>query len=483
MGITVAALGVGRIEDLSVGVWRAIERAEVVFLRLADHPLVAALPVGPEYRLLDGQGEYPLDDRGRYDRWCADILAEGERRDVVYASPGSLAGDKRFVERLGALAAERGIPVQVIDGPAFPGPVMAALPAPAMSGLQIYPAAALVDLYFPPLNPAVPALLTEVDSPALAERLKALLLRQYPPEHELLLLRLDEIGQVKPSPVPLAELAQGSYPFSPLVHIYVPACDPYGSFESLQETMAHLRAPEGCPWDRDQDHQTLRPYLLEEAYEVLDALDSGDINALREELGDLLLQVVFHAQVAVDQGEFRMPEVIGHINRKLIHRHPHVWGDVSVNDSSDVARNWETIKRQERRDNGNARQSLLDGVSRALPALAQAYNYQERAARVGFDWEQIEPVIDKIREEIDEIRAAPDPERRAREIGDLLFALVNWIRWMGVEPETALREANRRFYRRFHYIEQAAERAGCSLNQMSLAEMDALWEEAKAQGL
>jgi len=247
--------------------------------------------------------------------------------------------------------------------------------------------------------------------------------------------------------------------------------------------MAHLRSPEGCPWDRDQDHLTLRPYLLEEAYEVLEALDAGDVDALREELGDLLLQVVFHTQVAIDQGEFRMPEVIGYINRKLIHRHPHVWGDVSVNDSSDVARNWEAIKQQERRDNGKARQSLLDGVSRALPALAQAYNYQERAARVGFDWEQIEPVIDKIREEIDEIRAAPDPEQRAGEIGDLLFALVNWIRWMGVEPETALREANRRFYRRFHYIEQAAERTGRALSQMSLAEMDALWDEAKAQGL
>lgn len=480
MAITVVGLGSGHIDRLSLGAWRAIEQAQIVFLRMPDHPVVAALPAGPEYRALTG-GENSIDDAS-YGRWCADILQEGERREVVYASPGRLAGDRSFLERLSVQALERGVPLRLIDSAGFLDSLLEALPAPAATGIQIRPAAELAGMYYPPFNPAVPALITEVSSATLLGQIRTLLLRQYPPEHELLLLRPDDAGHLLTSPVALTAIDDRLH-LSPLTHLYIPACDPYGSFESLQETMAHLRSPEGCPWDREQDHLTLRPYLLEEAYEVLEALDAGDVGALREELGDLLLQVVFHAQVAIDRDEFRMPEVIGTINRKLIHRHPHVWGEVSVNDSSDVARNWEAIKRQERRDNGKARQSLLDGISRALPALAQAYNYQERAARVGFDWEQIEPVIDKIREEIDEIRAAPDPEQRAEEIGDLLFALVNWIRWMGVEPETALREANRRFYRRFHYIEQAAERAGRVLSQMSLAEMDALWEEAKAQGL
>lgn len=480
MAITVVGLGSGDVDRLSLGAWRAIEQAQIVFLRMLDHPVVAVLPAGPEYRALTG-GEHATDDAS-YERWCADILHEGERREVVYASPGRLAGDRPFLEQLGARALERGVPLRLIDSAGFLDDLLEALPAPAATGIQIHLAAQLAGMYYPPLNPAVPALITGVSSVPLLSQIRALLLRQYLPEHELLLLRPDDSGHLLVSPVALAAI-DDRFPLSPLTHLYVPACDLYGSFESLQETMAHLRSPEGCPWDREQDHLTLRPYLLEEAYEVLEALDAGDVDALREELGDLLLQVVFHAQVAIDRDEFRMPEVIGHINRKLIHRHPHVWGEVSVNDSSDVARNWEAIKRQERRDNGKARQSLLDGISKALPALAQAYNYQERAARVGFDWEQIEPVIDKIREEIDEIRAAPDPEQRAEEIGDLLFALVNWIRWMGVEPETALREANRRFYRRFHYIEQAAERAGRALSQMSLAEMDALWEEAKARGL
>jgi tetrapyrrole methylase family protein/MazG family protein len=349
-------------------------------------------------------------------------------------------------------------------------------------GLQIHAAPIVAGMYYPPLNPAQPALLTGLDSPEIARRLKQVLANQYPPQHEVRLFLPGGAGQQRPIRLPLDRIdsALGDASGGLLV---VPPLDAVGSFESLQETMAHLRAPEGCPWDREQTHETLRPYLLEETYEALDALDAGDLNGLKEELGDLLLQVVFHVQVAIDRGEFWMADVIGHINRKLIHRHPHVWGEVSVSGADDVTRNWEAIKKQERNDNGKARASLLDGVSRALPALAQSYNYQARAARVGFDWEAIEPVLDKVREEIGEIQTAADPEARAREIGDLFFALVNWARWMDVEPETVLREANARFYRRFHYIELAADQAGRPLNSMTLAEMDALWEEAKAQGL
>jgi tetrapyrrole methylase family protein/MazG family protein len=247
--------------------------------------------------------------------------------------------------------------------------------------------------------------------------------------------------------------------------------------------MAHLRSPEGCPWDREQTHDSLRPYLLEETYEVLETLDAGDPGALEEELGDLLLQVAFHVQIAIENGTFHMADVIAHINRKLIHRHPHVWGAEDVDDAATVTRNWEAIKKQERRDNGKARASLLDGISKALPALAQAYNYQERAARIGFDWQQMDGVLAKIQEEIAEVESAPDETARAAEIGDLFFALVNWARWVGVEPETALREANTRFYRRFHYIELAADQAGRPLADFTLDEMDALWDAAKATGL
>ena len=349
-------------------------------------------------------------------------------------------------------------------------------------GVQLHSAAIVAEMYHPPLNPGQPALLGGVDNLDLARQVGRVLQNQYPAAHEVCLLVADGAAAYDKTCMALGQLeALDALPGDAV--LFVPPLASLGSFESLQETMAHLRAPEGCPWDREQSHDSLRPYLLEETYEALDALDRGDLHDLQEELGDLLLQVAFHVQVAVDQDEFRMTDVIEHINRKLIHRHPHVWGEVDVNDSDDVARNWEAIKKQERRDNGKAKASLLDGVSKALPALAQSYNYQERAARVGFDWDQIEQVLDKVSEEIAEIQTAPDKAAQAAEIGDLFFALVNWTRWLDVEPETVLREANARFYRRFHYIELAADQAGRSLAEMNLAEMDALWDEAKRQGL
>jgi tetrapyrrole methylase family protein/MazG family protein len=476
MAMTIVGLGTGRSEQLTLGAWRAMEQADTVFMRTAGIPPVSDLPEGPDYHVLSPASASDTAYQ------AAEIVTAARVQAVVYAVPGWLASERGFVEQLANLARAQGVAVRTIDGPAFLDNLLAALPDGRPAGLQLFSADVVDQMHYPQLNPAFPALIAGVHSVDLAGRLKTLLLMQYAPEHEVWLITPGQSGNTKLVAVVLGDLGR-SEEFSPLAHLYVPRSDSLAGFESLQETMARLRAPGGCPWDREQDHQTLRSYLLEETYEVLDALDRNDLPALQEELGDLLLQIVFHAQVALDQGEFRMPDVIHHINSKLIHRHPHVWGDVDVNDSSDVTRNWEAIKKQERNDNGKSRASLLDGVSRALPALAQAYNYQSRAARVGFDWERIEPVIDKIREEIAEIRASLDAEHRAKEIGDLFFALVNWTRWEGIEPETALREANQRFYQRFHYIEQAAEQAGRVLAEMSLAEMDALWDEAKARGL
>ncbi|GAB4576452.1 MAG: nucleoside triphosphate pyrophosphohydrolase [Anaerolineae bacterium] len=477
MTITIVGLGPGNPDQITLEAWRTLERATTVLLWSEQHIPVAALPAGPRYRLLEAEIEASDD-------WVAAVAAAVLRHEeVVFAVPGSPSVLDDVVAVIRREARERDREVRLVPGMSFLEPVMARLQLEGEQGLQLCSAPAVAAMHHPPLQPDVPALLPALDSQAVAKRVQAVLLNQYPPDHEVTLVHAAGTDRETVESLPLAKLAQ-SEAIGATTTLYVPPLAlPYASFERLQETMAHLRSPEGCPWDREQDHMTLRPYLLEEAYEVLDALDRGDLQALQEELGDLLLQVVFHVQVAVDQGEFRMADVIHHINAKLIHRHPHVWGDVNVNDSGDVARNWEAIKKQERKDNGKGKESLLDGVSKALPALAQAYNYQVRAARVGFDWDRIEPVIDKIREEIDEIQAAADPEERQKEIGDLLFALVNWTRWMGVEPETALREANQRFYRRFHYIERAAEQAGRSLAEMTLAEMDTLWDEAKRQGL
>ncbi len=365
-------------------------------------------------------------------------------------------------------------------------PALAALERSELSdaeGMQLFGAAAFVTYHHPPLNPDLPALLLtsgETDSIPDGAKLQAVLLNQYPASHPIWLVR-----GTTPAPsafnLTLAALGEVSFPVGQWIAIYVLPLPHASSFERFQEDIAHLRAPEGCPWDRKQTHDSLRPYLLEETYEVLDALDSGDSDDLREELGDLLLQIVLHSQIAIDEGRFRMTDIIATIHEKLIRRHPHVWGDVDAKDPETVKVNWDQIKQAEKKN--HTRQSRLDGVPKALPALALAFSYQDRAARVRFDWETIEPVIAKVHEEIAELVTAPDETARAQEMGDLLFAVVNWARWLDIDPEAALRGTNARFYRRFHYIEQQVAAQNRAFEDLTLQEMDDLWNAAKANGL
>jgi len=251
--------------------------------------------------------------------------------------------------------------------------------------------------------------------------------------------------------------------------------DDLSKFDTLVEIIARLRAPDGCPWDKEQTHQTLRGNLLSETYEVLETLDEGDASKLCEELGDLLLQIVLHAQIAKDDGEFQIGDVVQGISTKIIRRHPHIFGSRKVKDAEEVMHNWEELKKEER----EAGKSMLAGVPKQMPSLAYAYEISRRAVRVGFEWENLDGVIDKILEEVKEIKEAGSREEKAQEIGDLLFTLVNYARWEGVDPETALREANRKFYRRFSFMEELCRQRGKELPALSLQEWDDLWEEAK----
>jgi tetrapyrrole methylase family protein/MazG family protein len=252
------------------------------------------------------------------------------------------------------------------------------------------------------------------------------------------------------------------------------------SFEQFQEVIAHLRAPEGCPWDREQTHQSLRRNLIEEAYEVVDALDANDPQAMVEEFGDLLVQVALHAQIANETGEFRMADILHGIITKLIARHPHVFGDVKLADAQAVIANWESLKAEERKQRGQAARGLLDGVAASLPALGQAEAYTSRAARVGFEWPNLDGVLGDVEEEIREFRAEPAGSRAQEdEFGDILFALVNLSRWLKIDAEAALRAANARFRSRFAFVEAGARQQGRELKSMSLDEMNALWEQSK----
>jgi len=246
-------------------------------------------------------------------------------------------------------------------------------------------------------------------------------------------------------------------------------------FAALVDIIARLRAPDGCPWDRKQTHASLRENLLAECYEVLEALDEGDSEKLRDELGDLLMQIVLHTQIATEAGEFELGDVISSINAKLIHRHPHIFGSQKVKDADEVALNWEVLKGEER----EADASILESVPKQMPALGYSQEIQRRVAQVGFDWEDVDGVIDKLAEEVGEFKQAETEEHRAEEFGDLLFTLANIARRLGVDLEAALRQANRRFYRRFSYMEEVCRQRGVNFGQLSFEEQNALWEEAK----
>jgi MazG family protein len=263
-------------------------------------------------------------------------------------------------------------------------------------------------------------------------------------------------------------------------------------FEKLAAVQERLRAPDGCPWDREQTHASLRTYLIEEAYEVLEALEGGDDAKFAEEMGDLLLQIIFHSQIAKEEGRFSVSDVIREVHDKMIRRHPHVFGEKRAKDAAEVLKNWEQIKKEERSAAGKKSAdsskeaakggSLLDGVSRALPAALEGFQLTRRAARIGFDWDSVEGVFEKLSEESGELRqalSAKDAKRMEEEMGDLLFAVVNLARYLHIDPEIALKKANVKFSTRFRRMEQMAAKNGKALADVPREQMEEFWESAK----
>ena len=247
------------------------------------------------------------------------------------------------------------------------------------------------------------------------------------------------------------------------------------TFQALVDIVERLRSPGGCPWDREQTHVSLKRNLLEECYEVLEAIDSNEPSKLSEELGDILVQVAFHCQMAGEAQEFQAKDVLTRINEKLIRRHPHVFGDAVASDAREVERNWERIKEQE-----GARRTPVEGIPGELPALAYAQLMQDRVSRAGFEWEDVSGVLDKVVEEVNELKNAPTEEQKGREMGDLLFTVVNLARWMGIHAEDSLRQANIRFQGRYTTMEGLASERGLDFRQLPLGDKEALWQEAKA---
>ncbi len=483
-GITIVGLGPGDPQHLTREAWDVLANAPEVYLRTARHPTVAGLPPTVTRQSFDDVYETTDAFAQVYETIAVRVVELGGRPEgVIYAVPGNPQVGEATVGLIRARAAAQGLAVRLVAGLSFIEPTLAALGLDALPHLQVADALELAARHHPPFSPDAPALVAQLYSASLASDVKLTLMNQYPDDHPVQLVHAAGTPEVQVEARPLFELDRSEH-IAHLTALYLPPLPQASAFESLQETIAHLRAPEGCPWDREQTHQTLRANLLEEAYEVLAALDADDPAAMREEFGDLLLQIVLHAQIALEYGEFSMAEVVAGIRSKLIRRHPHVFGEAKVKGAAEVLQNWEKLKAEEREETGGAKaeQGALGSVPPGLPALTLADTYQRRAARVGFDWPAIDGVRAKVQEEMAELEAAADADAREDELGDLLFAMVNLARWLEVDPEAALRRANAKFAGRFAAVEKQAKAQGRAMAKMTLEELDGLWEAAKRTG-
>jgi tetrapyrrole methylase family protein / MazG family protein len=478
-GITILGLGPGDVELLTREAWDYLQQAGEIYLRTCHHPVLAGFPVGLKVNSFDEIYEKSDDFETVYSTIIDKVVELGKRPEgVTYAVPGHPMVAETTCVEIVRRAHELKIPVRIIEGLSFLEPVFSALELDPFSNLILMDALELTEKHVPDFPPSKPALLAQVYSREVAADVKLTLMSVYPDEHPVKLVHAAGTADQLVEELCLYEIDR-SLNLGLLSVLYIPPLGADTSFEEFQEIIARLRAPDGCPWDMKQTHLSLRPYLLEETYEAVQGLDMEDTDKMREEFGDLLLQIVLHAQIASEDGEFTMADVLKGINQKIVRRHPHVFGDIHVSGEGEVLHNWEKIKAGERESKNETENGLLSGVPVALPALSQAQQIQERVARVGFDWSEIEPVFEKVMEEYEEIRKANDPDERAKELGDLLFAVVNLSRWYHVDAESVLRETNLRFRQRFSHIEKRAVELNRDLKEMSLAEMDTLWEEAK----
>lgn len=475
-------LGPGDPDLLTRQAWKWLESIDELYVRTRHHPTVQGLPGHIKVISFDDLYEQGERFEDVYAQIVERVLELGRRQQgVTYAVPGHPFVAEATGPEIARRAAQEGLPLRVIEGISFLEPVFSAL------GIDPYPAMAMVDgmelanLHVPPFAPSQPAMIAQVYSRQVASEVKLTLNSIYPDLHPVRLVHGAGTPGVLVEDLALYEIDRSPH-VGLLTALYVPPLAPDASVEAFQEVIARLRAPDGCPWDREQTLKSLFPNLIEEAYEALDALDDDAIDGVREELGDVLMVLMMLAQIASEDGDFNLSDVVQGIHRKIVYRHPHVFGEVQVDGTAGVLKNWEALKEQERKARGQSKvKGMLDGLPKSLPALAQAQAFQARAAHVGFDWPNIEGVVEKVMEEWAELQQADGEDETQKELGDLLFTVVNLVRWHKMDAESLLRRANQRFKQRFNHIEQAARQQDKTLSDLSMDEMEALWQEAKGQ--
>ena len=485
--ITIVGLGPGGKDALPQANLNALKNATKLYFRTEVHPVVDWIKEqGILFESFDKYYQRAGNFEEVYRLITNDIIATAASCPVVYAVPGHPLVGESAVSLILQESERRGIKSVIVPAMSFLDAIYALLRIDPVQGMQIADCLQPGELI---LNPAAPAVVVQVYSRLVASDLKLALLEIYTAEHSVFLVRAAGVpGQEKVERLPLYTIDRVDW-IDHLTSLYVPpiVSAAYKSanrypLDELVEILDQLRGENGCPWDREQDHHTLTPYLLEETYEVLEAIQQEDMYKICEELGDLLLQIVFHAQLAKEKEIFDINDVVDGISRKMIRRHPHVFGDISVNNSAEVLVNWDKIKSTEKDGDTGQNQSILDGVPCGLPSLSRSFKVQAKAARVGFDWPDYRGALEKVKEELGEWEEALDSGLREdieNEAGDVLFSVVNAARLAGIDPEVALSAAIGKFTRRFKYIEKSAALGDKRLAEMSLEEMDRLWNEEK----
>lgn len=478
--LTIIGLGAGDFNQLQMGVYRKLKHAKTLYVRTVDHPVLEELAAeGVQFKSFDEIYEKHNAFQPVYEEIADKLIEAAAREDIIYAVPGHPLVAEQTVQLLITAANDGKVNLVIEGGQSFLDPIFGALKIDPIEGFQLLDG---TSFSMHDINMRQHLLIAQVYDTFSASEVKLTLMEKYDDEYPVTVVTAAGSAQEKIITVPLYELDQ-SVEVNNLTTVYVPPVksqeEALRDWTTFRQIIATLRGPDGCPWDRKQTHESLKKYLLEEAHEYLAAVDAEDDFAMIEELGDVLLQVFLHAQIGEDQGYFTLEDVLASISEKMIRRHPHVFGDVAVEDAEGVVANWEAIKAQEK---GISDKPLLSEQYRASSALQTSYNYQKLAAKVGFEWPDVEGAWEKFAEEWQEFRAEVTKGSNASrldEFGDVLFTLVNLARFYKISPEEAMLHANEKFARRFGYVEAQVKASGKSFTDFTLEQLDAFWDEAK----
>ncbi|MFS0661556.1 nucleoside triphosphate pyrophosphohydrolase [Niallia alba] len=480
--IKVIGLGAGDINQLPLGVYRSlIDENKAVYVRTNDHPVISTLEEeGVIFHSFDSIYEKHEQFEAVYKEIVEVLLEKAKETDIVYAVPGHPLVAEKTVQLLIEKDKEGIVSIEIAGGQSFLDSIFQALRIDPIEGFQLLDGTALDRSSIQLRNHLI---IGQVYDAFSASEVKLTLMDVLPYDYPIKIVTAAGSILEKIKEIELHELDR-EIDLNNLTSIYVPPVQEekllYKEFSQLRHIIAELRGPNGCPWDKKQTHESLRKYLLEESYELIEAINERDIDHIIEELGDVLLQVMLHSQVGEDEGYFSIDDVIEGISDKMIRRHPHVFGEEQAESVDDVMKHWQNAKKQEAKEET---ESILDGINRAMPNLLQAYELQRKAAKVGFDWPNVEGAWEKVKEEVlefqEELKEANNREQIESEFGDVLFSLVNIARFYKVDPELAIFQTNKKFLQRFSYIEKKVKESERDWSDMSLEELDGFWNEAK----